>query len=562
MICEAVVMVSRTYFSNHISAKSMAPEHVKAVMADIVTFNDIVHSATASKEVRKRSSRKPTTDADHPDMRRKENRQNSDKTKLSFHCQMKAKYHVDDPFANSAINTAKAAIQSTKELNKLHIEETQEQIKDTVEKLSEVQKQQNRLYGIKRILIAASKAIKENKQPTYALSSAKERYNPKLQRFELLSDKGRVIRTYSNAYLFEVQYIDPEIRWCKSTAARLGERISRLQRKLEELKTTEPGICYGSKKFFARHADKQRYPDHSVWANSFHKRRYKSLMISGRKDAMQGNFRFRYNSETHELHYHAQDGTIVVFKDVVFPYGQQNVNAALKPSDDPQPVAWRIIKTGGSFLIQCIVHVDDSQKNDCYDTGCIAMDTNYDNLSISELDKNGNVLRHKIISYNLVNACSGHAEQIISTALEEVFSWCRQSKKPLVMEDLKLKHVANRYGSKRRNFVTSRFAFSKVTELVDSKSVKYSIAVTKVNPAYTSQIGKVRYMKKYGLSIHEAASVAIGRRGLGLTEKLPPVIYRSLTPVSKNKPRFAQWRSAYKITKTLKASDMYAYQFS
>ena len=34
------------------------------------------------------------------------------------------------------------------------------------------------------------------------------------------------------------------------------------------------------------------------------------------------------------------------------------------------------------------------------------------------------------------------------------------------------------------------------------------IAVFEVNPAYTSQIGKMKYMKRFGISIHEAASFA------------------------------------------------------
>jgi hypothetical protein len=42
-----------------------------------------------------------------------------------------------------------------------------------------------------------------------------------------------------------------------------------------------------------------------------------------------------------------------------------------------------------------------------------------------------------------------------------------------------------------------------------------------VNPAYTSVIGRFKYMKKYGLSVHESAALVIGRRGLGYQERLP-----------------------------------------
>ena len=45
----------------------------------------------------------------------------------------------------------------------------------------------------------------------------------------------------------------------------------------------------------------------------------------------------------------------------------------------------------------------------------------------------------------------------------------------------------------------------------------------KIDPAYTSQMGKVSvHEKKYGISIHQAAAYTIGLVGLGLYEKLVP----------------------------------------
>ena len=49
------------------------------------------------------------------------------------------------------------------------------------------------------------------------------------------------------------------------------------------------------------------------------------------------------------------------------------------------------------------------------------------------------------------------------------------------------------------------------------------IELISVNPAYTSQIGHHKFMKKYGISSHESAALVIGRRCLGFkrVEKLP-----------------------------------------
>ena len=59
---------------------------------------------------------------------------------------------------------------------------------------------------------------------------------------------------------------------------------------------------------------------------------------------------------------------------------------------------------------------------------------------------------------------------------------------------------------------------------IKSRAEKMGVAVFEVNPAYTSQIGKMKYMKRFGISIHEAASFVIARRAMGFKEKLPPVL--------------------------------------
>ena len=45
--------------------------------------------------------------------------------------------------------------------------------------------------------------------------------------------------------------------------------------------------------------------------------------------------------------------------------------------------------------------------------------------------------------------------------------------------------------------------------------------VEEINPAYTSLIGKIKFAKKYGLSIHHAAALCIARRITKYSETLP-----------------------------------------
>lgn len=61
-------------------------------------------------------------------------------------------------------------------------------------------------------------------------------------------------------------------------------------------------------------------------------------------------------------------------------------------------------------------------------------------------------------------------------------------------------------------------------EAIESRAAKKGVAVIQVNPAYTSISGKMKYMRKLGISIHQAAAFTIGRRGLGYKEKVPKAL--------------------------------------
>ena len=59
-------------------------------------------------------------------------------------------------------------------------------------------------------------------------------------------------------------------------------------------------------------------------------------------------------------------------------------------------------------------------------------------------------------------------------------------------------------------------AYSKFSNIIDSISFRNKVTLIKVNPAYTSKIGKEKYTNSMKLNIHNAASYVIARRGMKL----------------------------------------------
>lgn len=96
--------------------------------------------------------------------------------------------------------------------------------------------------------------------------------------------------------------------------------------------------------------------------------------------------------------------------------------------------------------------------------------------------------------------------------------------------------------TKKLNQKLSQFAYSKITDMIYARAYKDSVAVFKRNPAYSSQIGKLKYMKNKGLSIHTAAALVIGRRAMGFKEKTPKCYKKYLGENIILKHHWSHWR--------------------
>ena len=54
-----------------------------------------------------------------------------------------------------------------------------------------------------------------------------------------------------------------------------------------------------------------------------------------------------------------------------------------------------------------------------------------------------------------------------------------------------------------------------------SRGYREGVAVHQVNPAFSSVVGRVKFMERYGLSVHQAAALVLARRLLGCSERIP-----------------------------------------
>src|SRR5690625_4518074 len=71
----------------------------------------------------------------------------------------------------------------------------------------------------------------------------------------------------------------------------------------------------------------------------------------------------------------------------------------------------------------------------------------------------------------------------------------------------------------------------------------------------------MKYMKRFGISIHEAASFVIARRAMGFKEKLPPVLRALLPEKIIGTHHWAQWRYVSKHLKGIRTHTFYLSAF-
>ena len=546
-------MAEITLFSKHIPLEGI--EGADDLLSDIALFNNIVHTACRRKTDVERNGgevRPVDKDGNPLDMRKKENK--GVEVPKSLHIQMKEKFDTDDYFTHSAVRTAFAVIKSQKKLTSLYIEDKEDVRKSVKKKRDSYNKQLNGYLKLKKSLVARSIASKKGKfkkpvMPQGGLLWYDQKHDVFCLRKLVKGDKRDVVWSWANDYLFEL-WLDKEIKRLQALVKNLQVRYVRLGLEIERLKTEVRGICFGSRKLFGK---RDIYDTHEIWKRVWQKSRNNGMTLSGRKAATQGNFLVRYDTKTKVLTYRSQSGKDVKMK-VSFPYGQEKVDKAVNAKPvDRNAIAWRFERTHGSILVKCTVHLD-VEKNDYYGTGCVSFDTNVDNISFSDLDASGNIVHYETIYFDLNDKCSGHRENILSNALEKVFLYASKKHKPVVSEKLDVKRRGLTYGMPGLNKKLASFSFRIVQDLAESKSNKYELEYKKVSPAYTSQIGKVKFAKKYGISVHQAASAVIGRRALGIRERIP----KWLKPfVKKEGKRFHQWQSLYPVTNEIKLKDVY-----
>ena len=331
--------------------------------------------------------------------------------------------------------------------------------------------------------------------------------------------------------------------------ANLRHRLSALE---ADISAGRVRLCFGSKRLWRRQHDLEvnGYGSHEEWLSDWRDSRSDEFFVLGSRDETAGcqlcvanvaddgalTLRLRMPDSLAERH-----GKYLLIENVRFAYGHDQVLAALQSNAEypgyqrqhgekearstnlGQAISYRFKRDGRGWRVFVSTNMMDVAVLTDRRCGAIGVDLNADHLAVAETDASGNcpnAWRVPLVTYGK----SAHqAEALIGDAVASVVAYAKDVGKPIVIErlDFRQKRAALEGQSRRYSRMLSSFSYGKVKAYFISRGYSEGVEVHQVNPAYSSVIGRVKFMERYGLSVHQAAALVLARRLLGCSERIP-----------------------------------------
>ena len=81
-----------------------------------------------------------------------------------------------------------------------------------------------------------------------------------------------------------------------------------------------------------------------------------------------------------------------------------------------------------------------------------------------------------------MNKSTGQVTNILGAAVKDIFDWCAEKDKRLIVEDIDLtiKLASRKYGNRKGNHHMTLFAYQRIASSIENQSLKREIAFTRL----------------------------------------------------------------------------------
>ena len=331
--------------------------------------------------------------------------------------------------------------------------------------------------------------------------------------------------------------------------ANLRHRLAVLEADVAEERVR---LCFGSKRLWRKqhHLAENGYASHQQWLKDWQEARSGEFFVLGSRDetagcqlcvatvADDGTLTLRLRMPDCLA---VQHGKYLTIEGVRFAYGHEQMLAALgnnaeyarhrrehgeqavRETELGQAISYRFKRDEKGWRVFATTDMMDVPVVTDHRRGAIGVDLNADHLAVAETDASGNPLHSFSVPLVTYGKSQHQAEAIVGDAVASVVAYAREAGKPLVIEklDFRRKKAALEGQSRRYSRMLSSFSYGKIKAYFLSRGNRQGVEVHQVSPAFSSVIGRVKFMERYGLSVHQAAALVLARRLLNCSERIP-----------------------------------------
>ena len=311
-------------------------------------------------------------------------------------------------------------------------------------------------------------------------------------------------------------------------------------------------LCFGSKRLWRKQHDLEAngYSSHEEWLQDWQDARSDEFFVLGSRDETAGcqlcvasiaddgtlTLRLRMPDCLAEQH-----GKYLVIEGVRFAYGHGQVLAALgsnaeyvayrrehgdqaaRATELGQAISYRFKPDAKGWRVFVSTDMRDVPVVTDRRRGAIGVDLNADHLAVADTDASGNCINAWRVPLVTYGKNTNQAEALIGDAVASVVQYAREVGKPIVIEklDFRQKKAVLEGESRRYSRMLSSFSYGKIKAYFLSRGYRQGVEIHQVNPAFSSIVGRVKFMERYGLTVHQAAALVLARRLLGFSERIP-----------------------------------------
>ena len=311
-------------------------------------------------------------------------------------------------------------------------------------------------------------------------------------------------------------------------------------------------LCFGSRRLWRKQHDLEAngYSSREEWLKDWRAARSDEFFVLGSRDETAGcqlcvasiaddgrlTLRLRIPDCLAERH-----GKYLVIPHVRFAYGHEQVLAALQSNADyaahrrehgdktarasslGQAICYRFKRYDKGWRVFATTQMMEVPVVTDRRRGAIGVNLNADHLAVADTDASGNYLKAWRVPLVTYGKNTNQAEALSGDAVASVVQYAREVGKTIVIEklDFRQKKAALEGESRRYSRMLSSFAYGKIKAYFLSRGYRQGVEIYQVNPAYSSVVGRVKFMERYGLTVHQAAALVLARRLLGCSERIP-----------------------------------------